>query len=323
MSLMHGRIEDANVKLELRRPFDAAGAPILLETNSQDVVDSFSQEFPPTAHTPEFTFRIEVHKHPRDIEFGTPRFFGMDQYAGALFGDQDFMSFDLHKGFGLGYFSFVAASDRALWRRVILPTSIGLVGPQLGTVPIHCAALEFQGAGVLISGLSGSGKSTLTAALVEAGLQYVADDWSFVSDRDGLRAYGTAAPIKLMPDTNRFFPALRFHAARKTLNGEIAYEIESEEFGGTPVRSCRPKILFLLERGEGRCSFQRVGTDEAIAQLYSSLEPISATLRSAKRHRDRVVASVARLNCWKFVCGGSPRQAAQELISMLRMEVGR
>jgi len=322
MRALQGCTVDFDSQLEVCRCFDAAGACIRLETNSSDIVEHFSRQFSASDLRPGFTFQVRVHNHPNDLQLGAPRFFGIDQYAGALFGDTDFLSFDLLQNSGLGFFSFVTASDDQLWRRTILPTALGLIGPQLGVIPIHCAALQVGGRGVLISGLSGAGKSTLAAALAEAGMGLVSDDWAFASDDDGLRIAGMAAPLKLMPDAARFFPRLANYSPRTTLNGEIAYEVEAAElFGGQPVRECKPQVLLLLERGGRECHFSKVGSEEALAQLYASLEPAPKALKESERNRERVLRAISRLSWWRFVCGGTPQEAAQAVIEFLSREV--
>jgi len=48
---------------------------------------------------------------------------------------------------------------------------------QAGVMPIHGAALEGQGRGILVLGGKASGKSTLTAAALVAGARVISDDW--------------------------------------------------------------------------------------------------------------------------------------------------
>lgn len=56
-------------------------------------------------------------------------------------------------------------------------------------IGVHSAAIEFRGKCILMPALSGSGKSTLTAALVNAGFKYLADDLVLLTD----------APVRMRP----------------------------------------------------------------------------------------------------------------------------
>lgn len=62
----------------------------------------------------------------------------------------------------------------------------------------HAAALEANGAGILLPGASGSGKSTLAAGLAQAGLRYLTDELAALDMRNGL-LHPYPKPITVKP----------------------------------------------------------------------------------------------------------------------------
>jgi hypothetical protein len=186
----------------------------------------------------------------------------------------------------------------------------------MGLVPVHCACLELDGDGLLIAGVSGAGKSTLSVALSEGGFNYVSDDWTYISRRhDGIVAHGTSAPVKLLPDAVEHFRTLLGYRLRKSMNGELAYEVDiAEAFGARVERACEPRWLIFLERTqEGGADFTPMPSAEARSYLNSSVERLPPQLREAVAMREQTIEQVARLPSWRFRYGGTPQFAATEL----------
>jgi hypothetical protein len=67
-------------------------------------------------------------------------------------------------------------SDVAEYTLFILGTCMGALLLQRGLVPIHGSALSLNDKEIIITGHSGAGKSTLTAALINKGYSFLADD---------------------------------------------------------------------------------------------------------------------------------------------------
>ena len=66
---------------------------------------------------------------------------------------------------------------------------------------VHAAAIGRRGKGLLLVGAGGAGKSTAALACLEAGFDYVADDYCLVSIDDGPRAHNLYGSGKLTPDS--------------------------------------------------------------------------------------------------------------------------
>ncbi len=73
--------------------------------------------------------------------------------------------------------------------------------------PVHGGAVGWNGVGVLVVGNSGAGKSTTTLACLEAGMEYVADDY-LVVDVATATAHSLYSTVKLEPENLERFPSL-------------------------------------------------------------------------------------------------------------------
>ena len=80
---------------------------------------------------------------------------------------------------------------------------------QNGKHLLHAAAVGTGDAAILITGKGGSGKSTSALACLEAGMQYVADDYLIVQSDPEARAFSLYSTAKLNSDQVDRFPALR------------------------------------------------------------------------------------------------------------------
>lgn len=56
---------------------------------------------------------------------------------------------------------------------------------QKNYIPLHGGTVEWEGRGIIISGVSGSGKSTVTMEMLHQGFQFVADDMSVLQLVEG------------------------------------------------------------------------------------------------------------------------------------------
>ncbi len=64
-----------------------------------------------------------------------------------------------------------------------------------GVLPLHASAFTFEGLGVLVTGWSKGGKTECLLACMEAGAEYVGDEWVYLA-QDG-RMWGVPEPIRL------------------------------------------------------------------------------------------------------------------------------
>jgi hypothetical protein len=248
-----------------------------------------------------------------------PHFRGLNHVVIGSFGHDNVFVFDLLRRRISARVSEHVACDSQFWNERLLPIAVGVFGPTVGVVPVHCACLCLDSAGVLVAGASGAGKSTLSAALVQAGFDYVSDDWTYIGRRAGrLLAHGMSARIKLLPDAIAHFPQLAAHQVTTSMNGELAYEVAAGSFGGDVCRSCEPRWCIFLDRSpQLTSSFAPMDPEQARLGFLSSVERLPNQLADAKRARSGIIDQVGALPCWKFRCGGTPQFAAQEILAFV------
>jgi hypothetical protein len=251
-----------------------------------------------------------------DEAAGEPHFRGLHHVVTASFGSSNVFVFDVLRRKLSASVSGAVARDYRFWKERVIPIALGILGSAMGLVPVHCACLESEGDGLLIAGASGAGKSTLSVALSAAGFNYVSDDWTYLSQRhDGLVAYGTSAPVKLLPDAVNHFESLQGHSVQRSMNGELAYEVDIvEAFGAQVERECEPRWLIFLERMQHTgAELTPMSSAETRNYVSSSVERLPKQLFEAAALREQTIKSVASLPCWRFRYGGTPMFAAQQL----------
>jgi hypothetical protein len=262
-----------------------------------------------------FSMRIVVNESSSEpVE--DPHFRGLRHVVTASFGIGNIFIFDILRCTLSASISTIAAKDVRFWREKLIPISLGVLGAAMGLVPMHCACLESDGDGLLIAGLSGAGKSTLSVALSQNGFSYVSDDWTYMSrHHNSLRAFGTSAPVKLLPDAANHFPNLTRYDLQRSMNGELAYEVDiTEAFSAQVEKACEPRWLMFLERlPHSGIEFVPVESNMARNYLNSSVETLPTELAEASAMRSLTLEAVSKLPCWLLRYGGAPHVAAEHL----------
>jgi hypothetical protein len=294
-----------------------AGAACDLRTNSSELaraLEDLSISIGDTVPSG-FNMRVVVDESS-DENAGEPHFRGLHHVVTASFGKSNVFVFDLLRRTLSASVSAAIARDGRFWKEKLIPITLGVLGSAMGLVPVHCACLELDGDGLLIAGVSGAGKSTLSVALSKVGFNYVSDDWTYISRRrDRIVAHGTSAPVKLLPDAVEHFQSLQGRSLQRSMNGELAYEVDiAEAFGARVERACEPRWLIFLERVPGAgAAFTPMSSTEARSYVNSSVERLPPQLYEAVAMREQTIERVGLLPSWRFRYGGTPQFAAKEL----------
>jgi hypothetical protein len=103
---------------------------------------------------------------------------------------------------------------RRLFRQIVRP-ALQLRALAAGSVAVHSAAVELDGAAILVAGWSESGKTETALAFAETGARFISDKWTLVAgggDADGAPE-ATAAPFPINVGVRRwvlrYLPRLR------------------------------------------------------------------------------------------------------------------
>jgi len=78
----------------------------------------------------------------------------------------------------------------------LLTAIVNLTALTKGSVPLHAAAFEWKGAGVVVTGWSKGGKTETLLSFMNRGARYIADEWCYIAP-DGRRIFGVPEPVRL------------------------------------------------------------------------------------------------------------------------------
>ena len=311
-----------SANLAFHTDFSIAGVRCFLATNSRDVLQQALpwQAAPQSVNAASFQMEVIEDSSLDSNAGGGNHFRGLRHLVFARLEPCTFVTYDLLRRQVRGVVSSAAARDRFFWKTQLLPITIGVLGTTLDVAPLHCASLARNGDGLLVAGVSGAGKSTLTAALACRGFGVVSDDWTYLSrNHSSLIANGLSAPVKLLPDSSRFFPELQSRAPRKTLNGEIAHEIDPAQFHPAgALSSCVPKRILFLERtltpGSSFLPCRREYTRDF---FESNAERLPEELSAAREARSEIINQLTECPSWLLRTGDDPHKTAETIDKFL------
>jgi HPr Serine kinase C-terminal domain len=295
-----------------------AGAHCALATNSEEIlacVNRWRCSGPPPSRTA-FEMNVVLDRslpRQRDIKTQT-HFRGLHHLVFATIGEHEVFTFDLLRKQVVGAVSQASAEDHSFWNSHWLPITIGVMGTTVGVVPVHSACLELDGKGLLIAGVSGAGKSTLSLALAQSGCSLISDDWTYITrEGDTLLAHGIGAPVKLLPDTVKYFPELAGRTPKMWFNGELAFEVDTAEFCRQRMTlGSRPYWLLFLERTSAPgCTFAPCTADQARRFFENGAERLPDQVPQASVARSEMIRSISNCACWHVRSGDTPQQTAE------------
>ena len=304
--------------LPFRTDFQLAGTQCSLATNSHQVLHLAANWRGAPIEDPEKSFEMELLV---DTDAGTGlrqgnHFRGIRHLVFASLPPYGLLVFDLLRRRVQGVLSSCAMKEDAFWDSLLLPITIGVMGTTMAVAPLHCACLDLNGNGLLIAGRSGAGKSTLTAALGERGFAVVSDDWTYLSqEKSSIVAHGLGAPLKLLPDAERFFSKLSEYRPRRTLNGEVAYEVNAHSIMGFAVkRVSSPRWILFLEREACEQSVIVPCRREYVVDFFErSAEKLPVELVEAKQARTKIIQTIANRPAWILRTTESPQRTAEAI----------
>jgi len=314
-----------SVVTPLQEHYLIAGAVCSVSTNSELILDAARDSFGVPVNDDaavDARMRLWVDASARSQPpWPAAHFRGMDHLVFAGFDSGNTVLVDLRRRRAVGRLSPAMAADRGYLRRVVFPTLFGIFTDVIAVTPMHCACVERDGRGLLLTGASGSGKSTLSLALSREGFDFLSDEWTYFSWREGrLLAWGLPSLLKLLPDARRHFPELAPIPPALALNGEVAYEVEPESvFGIRRSDRARPNWLVFLERHEAPVfSISQVSPTEAAAEFAEHVEYYAMHgLSEGRDLLEKTIQGLGRISCWRLQHGGHPANVARALAEFL------
>jgi hypothetical protein len=198
--------------LTMEERFAPLGFPVLLRTNSAQVLDLYRAawgRFP--LRYPGDPIRIDIHVIASDEEVCPPApNFRMTFPLMQSIADRDnYGIHDLERGTTQIVLS-TAAMRHPLYASYFFIEAAAAchITGRLST-PLHAGCVEWAGQGILLCGESGAGKSTLSFACAHHGFGYLSDDATFLL-RDPRRrtVTGNSYNVRLRPESAVFFPGM-------------------------------------------------------------------------------------------------------------------
>jgi hypothetical protein len=241
-----------NARLALRRTFYPYGFPLLLESNSDDVLQAAEEGW--GAFTQAFEeVPVRFCLGVKDGDSGPLPFPSVIRSRGHLMSvaanEHNFAVCDFEQGFAFGWVTPEVAADHSLLRYRFLTAAGSTLVEQRSLAPLHAALIARQGVGVLLCGESFAGKSTLAYACARAGWTFISDDGTFlVRSRADRYAVGDPYTIRFRDDAPELFPELAEHLPVIRPNGKIGIEAFTRELPVTTAPGCVIDYLVLLNR---------------------------------------------------------------------------
>src|SRR5579862_1055650 len=308
------------LELPLKARFIVTGAVWEVSTNSEKILEILRDAFQSSENN-RSPAELEVFFHvdfalPAPIRQTFPHFRALEHLYYGTFGSGDSMLVDQFNRRAVGSFSLATVGDAGYWKRVILPCLLGITSSCVGITPVHCACVERNQLGLLIHGESGTGKSTLALSLSLKGFSYVSDDCTYIShSRNRMRSWGSSAPLKLLPEAKAYFPLLANVVPSRSLNGELAFEVDPKEvFGIKRSASCDPRWLFFIERtDEPTFDCLSISREESAVRLASDLELLPPCIAAQREHQLAVIDTLVQRECWRVRHGLQPEVLAMEI----------
>ncbi|MGA2212183.1 MAG: hypothetical protein ABSH31_02815 [Bryobacteraceae bacterium] len=239
-------------ELPLRRTFYPLGYPLVLETNSRDVIRAAEEGWGAFERMfIEDPVRVCLGISENNSESPLPASVvrAREHLMSVVADSANFLLCDFDRGFAFGWVTRSTAADHPLLRYQFLTAAGATLAEQRALAPLHGALVVRNGAGVVFCGDSFAGKSTLAYACARAGWTYLSDDATFlVRGRDDRYAIGDPHSIRFRTDARDLFPELAAHLPRVRPNGKIAIEVPTRDLGISTAPGCVVDHVVFLDR---------------------------------------------------------------------------
>jgi len=280
-------------ELPLRQTFYPLGYPLVLQTNSVEVIAAASEGWG--------AFRQTFDEAPVRFCLGVLEGDGgalplesvvrsREHMMSIVADPENFVVCDFNRGFAFGWVTENTAADHPLLRYRFLISGAATLIDQRAFASLHGALVVRNGVGVMLAGNSFAGKSTLAYACARAGWTYVSDDGAFlVRERDDRYVVGDPHTIRFRPDAPELFPELADRLVTIRPNGKVAIELLTRDLELETAAGCNVAHVVYLNRAPaarpclGRISKERVREDWLHHAVYGTNEVRQAQRRCQER----------------------------------------
>ncbi len=239
-------------ELPLRRTFYPLGYPLVLETNSRDVIHAAEEGwggFERMFNDEPVRVSLGVAESESESPLPASVIRAREHLMSIVADAENFLLCDFDRAFAFGWVTRSTAADHPLLRYRFLTAGGATLAEQRAMAPLHGALVSRDGIGVMLCGDSFAGKSTLAYACARAGWTYMSDDGTFlVRDRHDRYAIGDPHSIRFRTDAPELFPELADHLPTVRPNGKIAIEVRTRDLSVATAAGCVVDHVVFLDR---------------------------------------------------------------------------
>ena len=226
----------------------------------------------------------------------------------------------LTDGWGSAY---VRSSDskHIRYRRcqdVLVPALFLLLSTQ-GLFPFHAAAVGWQNQGIVIAGASGQGKSTVLLHLLQAGMEYLADDGVLLrEDTPVPRLYAFPGAIKCTPHTVSLLPDLHsmFTVTPPDISGKFRlYPLQNGH--GAAAQAAPAMLLLPTVAADEETTLMPIDRVDAALHCIPENTLLSNTALS-RRHFNVLAQLIQHTACYRVRLGKNMDSIGQQVRDVLR-----
>jgi len=300
----------------LRYDLRLMGRHIRIETDSsvifQRVVEAFgTTEQNPSGH-PQFLWRIGCE--PREgsgLSWPSLTAFCHDSLRYIALGQFGFAAADLRAREAVGVLPDALCGDDIGFSTVFLASLLHLSAPALGLTPLSAACVARGHNGLLLFGPPNSGKTTSSYWGKKLGLQFHADQATFLEfDAGGVHAWGDFWPAAFRPETMRFLPEISELVRPFHYGGRTFLCMDKTSLSGAPRGRVTPAACIFLER-------QAASSPRLIPLPHWELPRQVFTEAGSREDRTAILALLGRVPAYRLLYDDDPSIAARFFRSVL------
>jgi hypothetical protein len=224
-------------------------------------------------------------------------------------GQRSFFGVDLEAREAIAFLAEDLARDEAGFSSVFASTLFDLTAAALGLVQISAACVALQGTALLIFGPPRSGKTTSTYLAAQLGLEFHADEASFLDlQPGGLRVWGQFWPAAFREETTQFISEVA-PSAQSLTYGSLKFLL-FKDHKSLPARAVVPVGCVFLER---QAAMAPRLIPLASAELANRLRGASAFIDDARFASQYASAlrALGELPAYRLLYGDDPGEAAR------------
>lgn len=298
------------------------GRRVRLESSSAALFDGIAALFehcPETCNTPpDFLWRL-VGETDAGSNQTWPEMaaFSDEGLRYVNLGQRSFFAIDLDSSQAIAFLSEDLARDPVGLSSVFAATLFDLTASALGLVQISAACVALHGRALLVFGPPHSGKTTSTYLAGKLGLEFHADQASFLDIQpEGLRVWGQFWPAAFRPDSVKFLPELKTSTGSFTYGDLTFLCFAKHPFQASQARAVIPVGCVFLERQATKVPYLIPLAPSKREDRLSNCLSFQDDARFAPQFA-RALGELGKLPAYRLPYGDDPAVAATFLRSIL------